>query len=119
MAEFFRDYDYETIYRRHKRVVSEPACAHGQGQVFAHAKRFGLGERIIMPLAEDGRHCDGLFGATIYRIDGVKLTDANVFQGERVTFHPIEQTEPVASRPDTPERLPFPALRTKIVVPSL
>ncbi|MBU6506987.1 MAG: PAS domain-containing protein [Alphaproteobacteria bacterium] len=66
MKEFFRGRQYEMLFARHKRVVSEPAFAHGTGPVFIHAGRYGQGERIIMPLASDGIHGDGLFGATIY-----------------------------------------------------
>lgn len=65
-AEFFKNFDYPKIFARHRRVVAEPCFAHGSGQVFVHARRVGLGERIIMPLAEDGVHGDGLLGATLY-----------------------------------------------------
>ncbi len=66
MKEFFRGRQYERMFARHKRVVVEPAFAHGIGPVFLHAGRHGQGERIIMPLASDGIHGDGIFGATIY-----------------------------------------------------
>ncbi|MDE2165425.1 MAG: PAS domain-containing protein [Alphaproteobacteria bacterium] len=68
MEDFFRNRQYDMVFARHKRVVAEPAFAHGVGQVFIHAKRYGQGERIIMPLAADGVHGDGIFGATIYTI---------------------------------------------------
>lgn len=66
MQEFFHGRQYEHMFARHKRVIAEPAFAHGTGPVFIHAGRHGQGERIIMPLAADGVHVDGIFGATIY-----------------------------------------------------
>ena len=86
-AEFFKDFDYPKIFARHRRVVTEPCLVHGSGQVFIHAHRIGIGERIIMPLAEDGVHGDGLFGATLYNprphgwspLDDPALGDNTVF----------------------------------------
>lgn len=66
MQDFFRGRQFERMFTRHKRVINEPALAHGTGPVFQHAGRQGHGERIIMPLASDGIHGDGIFGATIY-----------------------------------------------------
>lgn len=66
--EFFRDRGGETIIARHRRVVTEPCFFHGAGAVFAHAKRIVRGERIILPLAEDGENGDGVIGATIYNV---------------------------------------------------
>lgn len=65
--EFFRNRGGEALISRHRRVVTEPAFYHGQGAVFSHARRIVMGERIILPLAEDGEHGDGIVGATIYR----------------------------------------------------
>jgi len=66
MAQFFRGAAYERVFARHKRVVAEPAFYHGAGFVFRHEGRHGQGERIILPLADDGRIVDGIFGATLY-----------------------------------------------------
>ena len=90
MAEFFKDFDYPAIFARHKRVVTDPCCAHGTGQVFAHAHRVGLGERVIMPLAEHGANADGIFGATIYTPGPRQWDpDAKPILGEQVTFYPL------------------------------
>ncbi|HTY66203.1 MAG TPA: PAS domain-containing protein [Alphaproteobacteria bacterium] len=90
MAEFFKDFDYPDIFARHKRVVTEPCCAHGTGQVFLHARRVGRGERIIMPLAEDGVTGDGIFGATLYDPRPREWEEgAGRIAGETVTFYPL------------------------------
>jgi hypothetical protein len=39
--------------------VTEPCCAYCMGQVFAHARRVSLGERIILPLGDDGARATG------------------------------------------------------------
>ena len=66
LEEFFKDRCYEDIREQFHRVVDEPAIYVGGGAVFDYAGHYGSGERIIMPLADDGRHADGLIGATIY-----------------------------------------------------
>jgi hypothetical protein len=66
MRELFPASEFEEMFRRHKRIVSEPALFHGSGFVFRHLGREGIGERIIMPLADDGIHCDGILGTTRY-----------------------------------------------------
>jgi hypothetical protein len=67
MKDFFADWQYDLIFARHKRVVIEPAFARGSGPVFIHARRYGTGERVILPLAADGVQGDGILGATVYR----------------------------------------------------
>jgi hypothetical protein len=90
MATFFREYEYEKIFARHRRVVTEPCFAHGLGQVFRHARRVGIGERIILPLAADGETGDGILGATFYRNGPSELPDTTPRVGENVTFTPLD-----------------------------
>lgn len=66
LEDFFKDRSYEDIKKQFHRVVDEPALYVGRGAVFDYAGRYGSGERIIMPLADDGTHADGLLGATTY-----------------------------------------------------
>lgn len=68
MQEFFTGRGYERIFAKYRRVVTGPAFAREDGQVFSDKNRYGLGERIIMPLADDGKNGDGVFGATTYSI---------------------------------------------------
>ncbi len=60
MKAFFAGWDYEAIFARHKKVVTEPCLAHGKGLVFIHARRYGHGERIILPVADGVAHGDGI-----------------------------------------------------------
>lgn len=49
-----------------RRVVLEPALYQYEGRVYRHLDRIGLGERIMLPLADDGVTGDGILGATEY-----------------------------------------------------
>lgn len=89
MEDFFAPPAYENIYRRHHRVVSEPCFAHGKGAVFIHAKRYGVGERIILPLADDGEHGDGIIGATIYHLQEPTKPGSPRPDSEDVDFYPL------------------------------
>jgi hypothetical protein len=53
-------------HRLYHRVVREPALYRSTGAVFSHLKRWGIGERIILPLSSDGIAGDGILGATDY-----------------------------------------------------
>lgn len=68
LAEYFAGWNYDDILARHLRVVNGPAIALGHGVVFCRGDQQGIGERLILPLAEDGRHVDGLIGATAYKM---------------------------------------------------
>jgi len=92
MQDFFAGKQFDMIFERHRRVVVEPAFARGFGQVFVHAQRYGQGERIIMPLASDGLHGDGILGATLYEMDLSKKMEAKAkpyLEAEKVVFFPL------------------------------
>lgn len=67
MKELYPPADYPRLFARAKRVACEPALFLGTGMVFRHVDHLGKGERIIMPLGEDGITGDGIFGATDYK----------------------------------------------------
>jgi hypothetical protein len=67
MTELYPKEDYPRLFARAKRVTCEPALFRSKGTVFKHVDRFGEGERIMMPLADDGILGDGVFGATTYQ----------------------------------------------------
>jgi len=48
-------------------VVTEPALYLGGGNIFRYENAFLGGERLLLPLAADGIHPDGLLGATDYQ----------------------------------------------------
>ncbi len=67
MKELYPQKDYDRLFARAKRVVCGPELYRGEGMVFKHLDHFGYGERIMLPLADDGVRGDGIFGATDYQ----------------------------------------------------
>lgn len=67
LAQIFPQSQYQDVFQRAKRVVSEPALHRGEGVVFRQLDKFGYGERLMMPLAADGAHPDGILGCTDYQ----------------------------------------------------
>jgi len=57
---------YPLLFAKSKRVTCGPALYHSTGALFPHLDRYGIGERIMMPLSETGVLGDGLMGATVY-----------------------------------------------------
>lgn len=69
MSEYYPDEEtYGLVYERCHRVVTGPCFSRDNGLIFQYQDRVGLGERVMFPLAEDGEHGDGVFGATAYDI---------------------------------------------------
>ena len=58
------------VVKLFERVVMEPALYNHGGLFFRQQGRDGMGERVMMPLSEDGVKADGVLGATL-------LHDAN------------------------------------------
>jgi hypothetical protein len=67
LADIFPPGEYQDVFERAKRVIDEPAVYRCEGLVFRQLNRFGYGERIILPLASDGVHADGILGCTEYQ----------------------------------------------------
>jgi hypothetical protein len=57
------------VLARYRIVIDRPSFMHGSGPVYLRIGKHGTGERIAMPLAQDGVTPDGILGATVYRLD--------------------------------------------------
>lgn len=93
MREFFAAPTYDLIFERHKRVVAGPCFMHGRGPVFLHVGRCGMGERIILPLSEDGARADGIIGGTVYQLTSREASAEHpgmIASAEEVTFFPLD-----------------------------
>ena len=66
LEEIFPSDAVDWTHRLYSRVVLEPALHHISGRVFSHLRRWGVGERIILPLSSDGVVGDGILGVTDY-----------------------------------------------------
>jgi len=56
------------VRQRYQAVMDGPSLMFSYGKVFARTGSTGSGERIVLPLADDGVRSDGLLGATVYRL---------------------------------------------------
>jgi hypothetical protein len=90
MAEAYPSDEYPALFARSKRVVTEPAFMRGSGLVFRHLDRYGTGERIIMPLAEDGKYVDGILGATEYSMNATPPAWDNLATGELEEWYALD-----------------------------
>ena len=78
MAEYYQGWNYEEIYAVRRRIVDEPAIGLERGQVFRANGQIGLGERLMLPLARDGRHADTIIGATSFELRPDFLAETTV-----------------------------------------
>lgn len=90
MHDVFPADQYARIFERHKRVMAEPAFFRGHGLVFRHLDRFDMGERIILPLGEDGESGDGILGATDFVSYRGMPTDEVLRTGEIEAWFALE-----------------------------
>lgn len=81
------------VLDRYRRVCETPAIMHAIGRVFVKLGGSGIGERIVMPLADANGRVHQLPGATIYGLGGQNEQD-RVFEREEVTltFAPLKTT---------------------------
>jgi hypothetical protein len=90
MLEIYGPDEYPALFARNKKAVTEPAFMRGSGLVFRHLDRYGTGERIIVPLAEDGEHGDGIFGATEYRVSATPPARDVLTAGEMEEWYSLD-----------------------------
>jgi hypothetical protein len=60
------------------RVVLEPSCYRNRGALFRKTGQTGIGERIMLPLADDGANGDGVLGASDYELPGVSAIEGPI-----------------------------------------
>jgi len=70
IEECFPEPVVPVLRERLTRVLAGPGFMRNYGRVYATSGRNGFGERVYLPLAEDGEHADGIFGATSYTFTG-------------------------------------------------
>lgn len=68
----------EMVQASMSRTVLEPSCYRNGGALFRKTGQTGMGERIMLPLADDGVHGDGVLGASDYELAGVSATSGPV-----------------------------------------
>jgi hypothetical protein len=68
MDELYTLAGYAKIAPLAKRSVGGPALCWSKGSIFTNKDYLTYGERIILPLSEDGVHPDGILGATEFAV---------------------------------------------------
>jgi len=92
LEDYFAGRNASTFLHRYRHVIETPAIMANRGFVFSLIGGTGIGERIALPLSEDGEHADGIFGATIYRVTGNRLARDRINvsdERETVEFFPV------------------------------
>jgi hypothetical protein len=65
-ADVYDAKDANTIIRRYRRCLSEPAVFYGKGNVYAGAGRLCFGERLALPMIGRSGSTDTLIGVTCF-----------------------------------------------------
>jgi len=73
----------QVVHDRYKAVVDGPRIMRTIGHVQMVTGRHGVGERIVMPLSDDGTIGDGVLGVTEYRLN---IADARTL-GAAIDHH--------------------------------
>ena len=80
------------VHDRYKAVIDRPQAMRTTGYVHMKTGRPGIGERIVLPLSEDGVTGDGVLGATEYRLhiaDARTLGAAIDHHHEDIAYYPL------------------------------
>lgn len=78
------------------RIVLEPALYRNRGKLFRQGQYLIEGERIMLPLAEDGIHADGVLGVSAY-----DYPIANLAHGPVELLSDAEEWFSLVTRSDT------------------
>jgi hypothetical protein len=86
--EYFTAEGGQVLRRQWEKIVRTPSLARSTGRVYQERYGRGSGERIVMPLAGDGVHADGLIGATAFSGAIGEMVSAPCGE-ETIEFFPI------------------------------
>lgn len=88
-SEFFRNRGGNAMIDRARRIMADPCYFYSHGYVYANLERHVEGERIILPLAEDGRIVDAVLGMTVYQMPGRQPESMEQIFGDQGEFIPL------------------------------
>jgi|SRR5579859_882057 len=80
------------VLERYRSVINGPRIMRSTGHVHMKTGRHGIGERIVLPLADDGVTGDGILGATEYRLnigDARTVGAAIDHHREAIDYYPL------------------------------
>ena len=91
-AECFPAEPASRVEPMYRRVVEGPNLVRAAGHVYILTGGSGIGERLVLPLAEDGVKADGILGVTDYRLkppEPSALTARREVTGEEIVYYPL------------------------------
>lgn len=80
---------FANVFKRRMRIVAERVIEHGIGAIYLLNDRNTSGERLVLPLSEDGERVSQLLGATIYRWETSRERRLHSGQPFVETFTPV------------------------------
>jgi hypothetical protein len=69
---------FEISHAAMSKVALTPSIYLNRGPLFKYRDRIVSGERIMLPLASDGRNCDGVLGASFYQRPAIVGTGSSI-----------------------------------------
>jgi len=88
LQSFFGE-TYPIVHDRYLRILSEPCFSRDSGAVFRHVNGVGVGERVILPLADDHQNGDGVFGATTYDLSVLAQENRLDYVFDNLEYFPL------------------------------
>jgi hypothetical protein len=82
----------QVVLDRYLAVIRGPRIMHTIGHVHMKTGRHGIGERLVMPLGDDGVTGDGVLGVTEYRLnlEDARSSGAAIdHHHETIRFYPV------------------------------
>jgi len=77
------------VLQRYRRCVEEPAVMHNAGNIYLASDRSEVGERLVLPLADDSGAIRHVIGASVYRME-LKAGEGPITRESMVnTFTPL------------------------------
>lgn len=66
LAEIYDKEHADELRARYQRICAAPAAFYARGQVYRHLKRYGTGERLVLPLLDHKGRPTIVIGCTTY-----------------------------------------------------
>jgi hypothetical protein len=85
---------FSDVMQRYRRVVEEPSIMHCGGHIYLASNRSEVGERLVLPLADDSGAIMHVIGASVYRME-LKAGEGPITREKMInTFTPLATTAP-------------------------
>jgi hypothetical protein len=81
-----------TVEARHRIIIGGPNIMYSIGRVYVLTGKYGLGERIALPLANDGVTGDGVLGVTDYHLNIAEARHVGAaidHDDETISYYPL------------------------------